>query len=60
MDAYSIVGYLREHYNEQVISERFKVSELLFGSKMEVGISLVQHALKMRGWINWVIRWILY
>ena len=27
--------------------ERFKVSELLFGSKMEERASLVQHALKM-------------
>ena len=47
MDAYSIVRHLREHYNEQVRIERFKVTELLFSSKMEEGTSLVQHALKM-------------
>ena len=37
MDAYSIVRHLREHYNKQARTERFKVSELLFGSKMEKG-----------------------
>ena len=47
MDAYSIVCHLREHYNEQTSIERFKVSRLLFGSKMEVGTSPVQYALKM-------------
>ena len=47
VDAYSIVGHLREHYNEQASIERFKVSKLLFGSKMEVGTSPVQRALKM-------------
>ena len=45
--AYSIVRHLREHYNEQTSTERFKVFELIFGSKMEVGTSLVQHELKM-------------
>ena len=47
MDAYSIVRHLREQFNESVRIERFKVSELLFGAKMEEGTSLVQHALKM-------------
>ena len=37
MDAYSIVRHIREHYKEQGSVERFKVSKLLFGSKMEVG-----------------------
>ena len=46
VDAYSIVHHLREHYNEQVNIERFKVSKLLFGSKMEVGTSPVQYVLK--------------
>ena len=46
-DAYSIVCHLREHYNEQVAFEGFKVTRLLFNSKMEVGTSLVQYALKM-------------
>ena len=47
MDAYSIVRHLREHYNEPVRTERFKVSELLFCSNMEDGTSPMQHALKM-------------
>ena len=47
VDAYSIVRHLKEHYNEQVSIERFKVSKLLFGSKMKVGTSPVHHALKM-------------
>ena len=47
VDAYSIVRHLWEHYNEQARTERFKVSELLFGSKMEEGTSPVQYALKM-------------
>ena len=47
MDTYSIMRHLREHYNEQVRTEKFKVSELPFGSKMEEGTSPVQHALKM-------------
>ena len=47
MDAYSIVCHLREHYNEQASIERFKVSEMLFGSKMEKGTSPVKNALKM-------------
>ena len=32
---------IREHYNEQTRTERFKVSEFLFGSKTEEGTSLV-------------------
>ena len=47
MNAYSIVRHLREHCNEQERTKRFKVSELLFGSKMEEGTSPVQNALKM-------------
>ena len=47
MDASSILRHLREHYNKQTNIERFKVSKLLFGSKMEEGTSLVQYALKM-------------
>ena len=47
VDAYSIVLHLREHYNKQTNSERFKVSKLLFGSKMEEWTSPVQYALKM-------------
>ena len=40
VDVYSIVRHLREHYNEQARTEMFKVSEFLFGSKMEEGTSL--------------------
>ena len=47
MDTYSIVRHLREIYIEQARTERFKVFELHFGSKMEKGTSLMQHALKM-------------
>ena len=47
MDAYSIVCHLRELNNEQAKTERFKVSKLLFGSKMEEGTYVMQHALKM-------------
>ena len=47
VDAYSIVRHLREHYNEQASIERFKVSKLLFGSKMEERTSPMQYALKM-------------
>ena len=47
MNAYSIVRHLREHYNKKANLERFKVSKLLFGSKMEEGTSPVQYALKM-------------
>ena len=51
-DAYSIVRHLREHYNEQAAFEGFKVTRLLFNSKMEVGTSLVQYALQMYNHIN--------
>ena len=46
MDAYSIVHHIREHYNEKARTEMFKVSKLLFNSKMEEGTSPMQHALK--------------
>ena len=46
-DAYSIVRHLREHYNEQATIEGFKVTRLLFGSKIEVGTSPVQCVLQM-------------
>ena len=52
MDAYSVVCHLREHYNEQVITERFKASNMLFSSKMEAGASLIQYALKMYEYIE--------
>ena len=46
-DAYSIVRHLREHYNKQAAFEGFKVTRLLFSSKMEVGTSPMQYALQM-------------
>ena len=46
-DAYSIVRHLREHYNKQAAIKKFKVTRLLFGSKMDVGTSPVQYALQM-------------
>ena len=36
----------------QDIYERFKVSKLLFHSKMTEGTSLVQHVLKINGYIE--------
>ena len=56
MDAYSIVRHLREHYNELARTERFKVSKLLFGSKIKEGTSSMQHALKMYKQIERLIR----
>ena len=50
--AYSIVCHLREQYNEHVRIERFKVSELLFGSKIEEGTSPMQHTLKTYEYIE--------
>ena len=46
-DAYSIVCYLREHYNEHAAIEGFKVTRLLFNSKIEAGMSPMQYALQM-------------
>ena len=40
-DAYPIVRHLREHYNKQAAIEGFKITRLLFGSKMEMGTSPV-------------------
>ena len=51
-DAYSIVRHLREHYNHQVTFEGFKVTRLLFSSKMEAGTSPVQYALQMYNYIK--------
>ena len=47
MDTNSIVFHLRELNNEQARTERFKVSELLFGSKIEEGTYVMQYALNM-------------
>ena len=46
-DAYSIIRHLMKHYNEQAAFEGFKVTRLLFISKIEVGASPMQYALQM-------------
>ena len=51
MHANTIVFHLHELFDEQARSERFKVSRLLFTSKMEQGSSVVQFVLKMNGYI---------
>ena len=47
MEAYTIVIHLRELFEMNVRSERFKISKLLFITKKQVGTSPIQHALKM-------------
>ena len=47
-----IVSHLGELYVEQVRSERFEVSNLLFRSKMVEGTSLAHHVLKINGYIE--------
>ena len=51
MTAYDIVAHLKELFHEQVRSERFEVSKILFRSRMKEGTSPVQYALKMHGYI---------
>ena len=48
---YDIVAHLKELFHEQVRSERFEVSKMLFRSRMQEGTSPVQYALKMHGYI---------
>ncbi len=52
MDAYTIIYHLRELFDEQARTERFDISRSLFRSKMQEGTSVVQHALKMNGYIE--------
>ena len=55
MEAYDIVIHLRELFDKHERSEWFKISKLLFSTKMQVGTSPVQHALKMNIYIEiWV------
>ena len=51
MTTYDIVAHLKELLHEQVRSERFKVSKMIFFSRMQEGTSPVQYALKMHGYI---------
>ena len=52
MEAYDIVIHLRELFEKYARSERFEISNLLFRTKMQVGTSLMQHALKMNTYIE--------
>ncbi|KAJ8766046.1 hypothetical protein K2173_020562 [Erythroxylum novogranatense] len=52
MDANTIVFHLREIFDEQAQSERFKTSRILFTTKMTPGSSAVQYALKINGYIE--------
>ena len=52
MEAYDIVIHLKELFDKHARSERFEISKLLFSTKMQVGTSLVQHALKMNTYIE--------
>ena len=52
MEAYDIVIHLRELFDKHARSERFEISKLLLSTKMQVGTSPVQHALKMNTYIE--------
>ena len=51
MTAYDIIAHLKELFHEQVRSERFDVSKMLFRSRMQEETSPLQYALKMHGYI---------
>ena len=51
MTAYDIVAHLKELFHEQARSKRFKVSKMIFRSRMPEETSSVQYALKMHGYI---------
>ena len=48
---FDIVTHLKNVFHEQVRSKRFKVSKILFHSKMQEGTFPIQYALKMNGYI---------
>ena len=52
MEAYDIVFHLRELFHKHARYKRLEISKFLFSTKMQVGISLVQHALKMNTYIE--------
>ena len=52
IEAYDIIIHLRELFDKPVRSERFEISKLIFSTKMQLRISLVQHALKMNTYIE--------
>ena len=52
MEAHDIVIHLKEIFGKHVRFERFEISKLLFSTKMLVGTSQVQHALKKNAYIE--------
>ena len=52
MEAYDIVIHFNELFDKHVRFERFEILKLLFSTKMHVGTSPVQHALKMNTYIE--------
>ena len=51
MTTYDIVAHLKELFHKQARFERFKVSKILFRSRIQEGTSPIQYALKMHGYI---------
>ena len=47
MEAFDIVIHLKELLDKYARSERFEISKLLFSTKMQVGTSPMQRALKI-------------
>ena len=43
MEAYDIIIHLRELFEKHARFERFEISKLLFGTKMQVGTFPMQH-----------------
>ena len=52
MEAFDIVIHLKELFDKYARSERFEISKLLFSTKMQVGTSPMQRALKMNTYIK--------
>ena len=52
MEAYDIVIHLKALFEKHARCERFEISKFLFSTKMQVGTSPVQHALKMNTYIE--------
>ena len=52
MEAYDMVIHLKELFDKHARSKKFKISKLLFSTKMQVGTSPMQHALKMNTYIE--------
>ncbi|OMP04186.1 hypothetical protein COLO4_09872 [Corchorus olitorius] len=52
MDAFDMIGHLKQLYQGQARQERFDVSKALFGCKMAEGNSVGTHILKMIGYVE--------